>query len=708
MTVHESAKLLFDGTQAVTGNGAIVLSHTDLSGLIAVSSGMTLTIDTGITVRGSGTIGWSPTFGGGQNVSLQLLGKVVADVAFGAIRLDPNGSGTIRISGELAALDGGLIHLRGTTVFSESSTLTQSGDGTIRLFRGFSSEMISPSQFKVSGIVTFDGTGTAGNPNLLEVMGVDRGLTSAGFQNNFGFGMLSLNGAEYVKLVDEVDNSYGNGPEALYANSIFVPAGTTLDLNGFNVYVRSLLLEGQVINGTIQQMLDSGELAVGTPTPGVISTSGERDEWTFFSRADRDLTIEINFGSGGVNPALQPSLDWGTVTVFDPNGQILAVESSTEGGVIRFRHLQTPLEGSYRVRIQASNGHVFETGNYVLSVYDSTSNRRSLLLNEPVSGILTTPYADDRWEFTADSVTSLKFDLRNSSTPGISFTLIGPNDFVVIPETTGDSAIVTLPFSGTYTLIAHHLSGRTGSYSFSLDQTSLGVLPFNGSVNETLTRSGQAKLFKVTVPSTQILTLQLSDPTTTDRIEMYARYGSPPTRGVYDYRFNAPGSNQRITVPSATAGDWYVLIYSENVPTSRNVSLSSSGVFTTLSSVVPEISGNSVPVTMKLTGAGFVAGTSVSLVSLDGTRTYSPQNFSIDSLTQITATFPSQIPSGHYSIRVNTPYGSYQLQNSFEFTTGTEAHLETELIIPAVLGRHAFATLYIEYANTGDVPMPAP
>ena len=37
-----------------------------------------------------------------------------------------------------------------------------------------------------------------------------------------------------------------------------------------------------------------------------------------------------------------------------------------------------------------------------------------------------------------------------------------------------------------------------------------------------------------------------------------------------------------------------------------------------------------------------------------------------------------------------------------------QAKLETRLIVPASLGRHATATLYVEYANTGTAAMPAP
>ena len=35
-------------------------------------------------------------------------------------------------------------------------------------------------------------------------------------------------------------------------------------------------------------------------------------------------------------------------------------------------------------------------------------------------------------------------------------------------------------------------------------------------------------------------------------------------------------------------------------------------------------------------------------------------------------------------------------------------NLETNLVLPPVLGRHGIATIWVEYANTGTVAMPAP
>ena len=48
------------------------------------------------------------------------------------------------------------------------------------------------------------------------------------------------------------------------------------------------------------------------------------------------------------------------------------------------------------------------------------------------------------------------------------------------------------------------------------------------------------------------------------------------------------------------------------------------------------------------------------------------------------------------------------LNNAFVIIAGRSAHLQTALQMPDQLGRHVAATLYVTYANTGTVAMPAP
>ena len=63
----------------------------------------------------------------------------------------------------------------------------------------------------------------------------------------------------------------------------------------------------------------------------------------------------------------------------------------------------------------------------------------------------------------------------------------------------------------------------------------------------------------------------------------------------------------------------------------------------------------------------------------------------------------------HYGVRVIGLGGlSGDLSNAFTVTAPGAAHLTTNLILPAAMGWHVGATLYIQYSNTGSFAMPAP
>src|SRR5207245_8212394 len=66
-------------------------------------------------------------------------------------------------------------------------------------------------------------------------------------------------------------------------------------------------------------------------------------------------------------------------------------------------------------------------------------------------------------------------------------------------------------------------------------------------------------------------------------------------------------------------------------------------------------------------------------------------------------------PGGSYSVRAwRNAGGSAVFPGAFQRLAGGQARLETNLVLPSFIGRHAQATIYVEYANTGDAAMPAP
>ena len=77
-------------------------------------------------------------------------------------------------------------------------------------------------------------------------MSQDLGNVAAGFNNNFAYGTLAVGSNDYVRLVDLQNNSGSSSPEALYVNTLIVPSGSTLDLNGLHLYYRAGEIKGTI------------------------------------------------------------------------------------------------------------------------------------------------------------------------------------------------------------------------------------------------------------------------------------------------------------------------------------------------------------------------------------------------------------------------------------------------------------------------------
>jgi RHS repeat-associated protein len=715
-TLGYDGRLYFAGTQTLGGAGTVVFQTIAGSspGLITDANNMTLTVGPDITVRGGsgpnypGQVGYNSYWGGGNNTSLVLRRTVAADAAGGGIALNARGTGTLTNAGTLTASSGARLTFGGSLAVGGAVVFSVAPDSQAVFDGGLTTSLTTLTQFRPQGAFTFSG-GTSTSPRLIEAVSQDLGPTGAGFSaTNFSFGALTLGGNTYVKLIDQSDNAPGAGVEAFYTPSLVVPAGSTIDLNGLKLYTRALQLSGTVVNGTVVVIPDSGALTLGSPTPGTISPAGQFDDWTFFGRAGQAVTAQVTPGSSGSPAPVPPALNWARVQLLDANDNVLATAAGTGfGQQVRVTDVVLPADGVYRVRVTAAPTQSNSTGNYVVTAWDTTATVRPLTPNQLAAGTLATPFAVDRWTFAAAAGQQVQFDLASAG-PGLTFSLTGPSGYAGFTDLTADSPLLTLPADGTYALTVRSPNGSTGSYSFVLNQTSVTDLTLGTAATGTLVANGQPQLYRFDVPAAQVLTVALTDPATAGRTELYARFGSPPTREAYDYAATGPGRGQSLFVPSATPGTWYVLVYGQSVPAPGQYTILARGSAAKLTSVFPTRAGSAAPVTLTLTGAGFTAGTTVALVGSNGTTTYAATSVTVDLYTQVTATFPAWLPADNYSVRVTNGASTDTLPAALTVTVGGQARLETNLILPTALRRTGLETLYVEYANTGDLAMPAP
>jgi RHS repeat-associated protein len=697
----------FAGSQTLGGNGTVVLGDYTYGYfgyyniLRLVNAGTTLTIGPGITVRGqNGFIGsgsglW---WGGPANVAVLNLGTISCDV---------NG-GTIYLTGQLFTDSGSMKVSSGTTLtlnsgvsISDPGFINSQLGGTLNLGGSLLGNTHNSSQYSPQGNLVF----TSGTDSL-EAMSQDLGNVAAGYVNNFAYNSISLQSGVTIKLVDQYTNSSDVTPECLYANSLIVPSGSTLNLNGLHVYTRLTQIGGTISGGTVSQVPDSGgPLTLNVNTPGSITNAGALDEFTFFGRGGQFVTVTVDTGSGNV---LSPQINYAQVQLLDPSTNLLAQASnSVAGATVALISVQLPVDGTYQVRVHAPANQPASTGNFLVTVWNVTPNVLSLVLNQVANGQITTPYSVDQWDFAASANQQVSFDLVNLAAPGVAFDLKGPNSWNGFSNLVASSSLVTLPTSGNYTLTAHGTGGAYGiAYAFDLVSTPQTNLTVGSSFTGNFAGSGQAQLFQLNVPLNQPLLITLTSPIAGNSAAIYAKFGAPPTLGIFDYSSTVPGTaNQTILTGSTYPGTWYILVYGNYIPTSANYTITVTSAPVIVANCNPASIGNSAPATITITGGGFAPNASVALIN--GANVYPASSVAVISASQIQAQFNlTIIPASTYSLQVTSATNTAAIP--FTVTGGGAAALVTSLNVPNPIGYHIPSTLYVQYANTGQVAMTAP
>jgi hypothetical protein len=247
---------------------------------------------------------------------------------------------------------------------------------------------------------------------------------------------------------------------------------------------------------------------------------------------------------------------------------------------------------------------------------------RSLSLNQPEYAQITTPYSVDQWNFSARADEQIQFKLLNASSPGVVFTLSGPNGWGGFTNLTSSSGLVTLPYDGAYSLSAIGTGGAYGiGYAFEFVQTPETNLVGNGIFAGNFAGSGQPQLIAITITNSGPLLITLNNSGAGNVTELYAKFGTAPTRGTFGYEsINPISPNQQILIPSAIAGIYYILVYGNliSTPGSYTVSVTSANVF--LTSATPNLAPYNANFTLSLAGSGFLPSASVAPALVAATR----------------------------------------------------------------------------------------
>ncbi|MFI5457017.1 MAG: RHS repeat-associated core domain-containing protein, partial [Isosphaerales bacterium] len=629
--------------------------------------------------------------------------------------------------GSLSLPDNATLNLTGGLEVDGLGVLALASSATFEISGNLVGNTTDADPFAPLGTVVFDsGQGINHPPQQLQAMSTDMGAVQAAYTNNFAYGTISLASNTYLQLIPA-----GPGTKAVYANELIVPDGATLDLNGLNLYARGSEIGSQatIFNGTITLIPGGGPIPKNAATPADLANPGEQDDWTFFGRAGETVTIAVDPGASGVLAAAPPQLGWVTVNLLDSHGFVLASATNagaSDGSAVAITDFTFPSDGTYTMQVEAppqsqvpkpTVSQSDSTGNYQMEVFDVTPAVNPLVLGQQESGTVDGPFGVADWTFsgTASELVGLS---KASADPGIVFNLTGPGSYSLTNLTQGQQ--ITLPASGNYALTVDGTGSNGVNYTFELDQLTIDPLTLNAvPLPEKSTGSGYGQLFEVTLTSlnAQTLFVGLTDSTSSDVNQLYAKYGSAPTQSSFGTSYSGPSTaDPSILISSAAPGNWYFLVYSASAPAASNYTIVATGAPVQLSAVTPSYSAGGSAASLTLTGAGFDQATSVSLVYTDPstkvTTTVAATSVTVNTFNQITASFatlPASLEGDTVSIEA-TQAGLKPavLPGSFTITIPGAAHLETKLIMPSVMGRHIAAIIYIDYSNTGSEAMPAP
>ncbi len=386
VTVNGSANLYANSTLTFGGSGTLNSSQLIINGsLVSTDATITGVSPRALTVNASASAQFNNT--AVTNVLLNFASGATTSVVLDAGLAKTFGSGGI--SQLLAGVDTLAVRYGSTLAVPQSIEIGGSvGDtpavnvsysSTLSLTGSLTAKTQSASTFQAPGRIRFNGSGTIANPQRLEVMGYNLGPSAAGFApGNFAIGRLELANNTAVQLINASVNRPGPNGEALYVNTLVVPAGTRLDLNGMRVYVRAVQNAGTIVGGSLSVVGDGGPLEFATPTPGTID-SGTTDTWTFTANQSGPVMIQVNPGSTGATAALPTVLNRVRVELLSASDAVLkVVENDANGNLATL--LSDPLTNgqNYKIRVRAHSSFSSLAGNYVITLVNSNATETAI------------------------------------------------------------------------------------------------------------------------------------------------------------------------------------------------------------------------------------------------------------------------------------------------------------------------------------------
>ena len=398
--------------------------------------------------------------------------------------------------------------------------------------------------------------------------------------------------------------------------------------------------------------------------------------WSEMS-AERQCELEGLWGSSG-NDVF--AVGWGPVTILhyttgsipEPQGDLIVTSVTVQGTAVSGKPLNVAWD------VLNADPNITVSGGFADGIFLSNDSKViyiSKLIHEEEVGPHESYHAE-----------------KEIIVPGFL-----PGDYYILIKTDVSNRVYEADENNNVT--------ASDPISFDMEELILGT-----AVVGNFTETERARYYKFTVAKEKDLIIDLNDLDDMGTNELYVSFEEVPTRSRYDYRYTTNfAPDQTVFITSAKAGTYYTLAYASGIPSNGPSEFSIKAEYQPIliTSVMPDHWGNVSSASITIKGVNFLEGATVLLRRQGEADIVSTETTFLDSGTIFTRFDIVGVTAGTWTIVIENP-DSETASFPFSVIEGGEAKLETRLILPRVLGFHMCATLYIEYANNGNVPMPAP
>lgn len=247
-------------------------------------------------------------------------------------------------------------------------------------------------------------------------------------------------------------------------------------------------------------------------------------------------------------------------------------------------------------------------------------------------------------------------------------------------------------------------SGEDNNISASLDQFEIDIPELEiGVARQGQLAQDQSIYFQFDAAYGEALLVSLESLSSDSANEVYVAFESPPTRGDFDFRFDAPfAANQQVQVPFAQQGTYFVLVHGGSVPEPAEFTIVVERLEYTVLDDFFGFGGTLGNRTIEINGARFDRSVNASLVDGTGALVPALAHYYVDE-SLLFATFDlTSVEPGRYDVIVtkSSTGQTVEIADSFEVIVGGAAPNNARIEAPEITLRDG-TPFTIRWGNDG-------